>query len=89
MNHVAQAVYDTLQGDLWDPVPGVEDAFADGEPCARWYQDMLDAYGRLCHRLGEKEEDADAEIMIDSLLRIQKELCLRMFEYGTAFASGE
>ena len=50
---------------------------------------MLDAYGRLCHRLGEKEEDADAEIMIDSLLRIQKELCLRMFEYGTAFASGE
>lgn len=86
MDSVAEAVYYTLQGELCEPVPGVEDAFEDGKFCAQWYQDMLDAYERICHRLGE-QEDADGEIMINSLLRIQKELCMKMFEYGRRFAT--
>lgn len=86
MDSFAEAVYDTLQGELCVPVPGVENAFEDGKPCAQWYQDMLDAYERICSRLCEQEEDADCEVMIDSLLRIQKTLCLMMYEYGKRFA---
>lgn len=43
---------------------------------------MLDAYERLRERLGVGDEDADVEIMIDSLLSIQRELCLQMFDLG-------
>ena len=87
MDSFAEAVYYSLQGELCDPVSGVEDAFEEGKPCSQWYGDMLDAYERLCHRPGAREEDPDGEIMINSLLRIQRELCLKMFEYGKQFAS--
>ncbi len=44
---------------------------------------MLDAYSRLCQRLGVEEwEDADAEIIIHELLMLEKHLGLKMFEYG-------
>ena len=41
---------------------------------------MLDAYARLRDRLGVVDEDSDVEIIIDSLLTIQRELCLKMFD---------
>mgnify|MGYP006955466334 FL=1 len=41
---------------------------------------MLDAYERLRERLGVTDEDEDVEIIIDSLLAIQRKLCREMFE---------
>ena len=43
-------------------------------------REMLDAYERLRDRLGVVDEDEDVEVVIDSLLDIQRQLCLKMFE---------
>ena len=81
-------VYDSLQGELVVPIAGVTDCFAPGMPCEQWYQEMLDAYARLRSRLGVLEEDQDVEIIIGSLLNIQRELCRKMYQYGAEFSSG-
>lgn len=80
-------VYASLQGLLVEDarIPGVENLFTPGSPCECWYQDMLDAYARLCHRLGSADEDKDVEIIITALLAIGKELSFRMYEYGAKF----
>lgn len=86
MDQFVVDVYDSLLGELLFPVPGVENAFEDGGMCMELYQNMMDAYSRLLLRLGQKEDDPDVEIIINSLLAIQKELCLKMYWYGTKFA---
>lgn len=78
-------VYQSLLGNMIVPVPGVENAFAPGSICDRRYSDMLDAYARLCARLGVADEDEDVEMIINSLLSIQNELCMKMYEYGGKF----
>lgn len=81
-------VYETLHGVLIPEarVPGVEDAFAPGSRCERLYSAMLDAYERLCERLQvDGDEDADVEIIIQSLMEIEEEMCYRMYVYGAKF----
>jgi len=88
MDHsFAEAIYDSLQGNLVIPVPGGENAFAPGSQCERDYAGILEAYGRLCQRLGKKEEDPDVEIIINNFLSIQKTLCIKMFACGVKFAN--
>ena len=83
MSQLAQDVYDSLCGELLPEyrVPWVENAFREGGFCAEKYAEVYDARLRLGARLGT-EEDADVEIIIDSLLAIQRHLCLAMFQYG-------
>ena len=83
-----ELVYYTLSGQLttWTPLPFVENAFADGQFCTNHYYSMLDAYQRLCARLGITDEDADVEIIIHSLMSIENYLCNRMYDYGAYFA---
>ncbi len=81
----AERVYQSLIGLLVTPIPGVKDAFAEGMPCEQWYSEMLEAYARLRERLGVEDEDCDVEIMIQSFLSIQKELCIQMYRYGCCF----
>ena len=80
----AEAVYDTLLGELVDGagVPGVENIYAPGGLCDRNYCAMLEAYGRLCRRLNRKDDDPDVEIIIDALLDNQRIIAMKMFEYG-------
>ena len=78
-------IYESLQGTLIHPHPAVPNLFEDGMPCERWYADMLDAYQRICSRLGDEEEDQDVEIIINSLLSIQRELAFQMYRYGAKF----
>ncbi len=85
----AEEVYFTLLGEACEPVPGVENAFADGSVCDKCYSEMLDAYARIRDRLGAQEEDADVEIIINSLRRITDEMCYRMFYYGAQLGSKE
>ncbi len=89
-------IYDLMNGN-WNlrdyPVPEarvVSSEFEPGSECAIAYQQMLDAYSRLCRRLSVGEwEDTDVEIVIGSLLAIGRHLALKMFEYGVLFARRE
>lgn len=86
---LAEEVYFALQGESCEPIPGIENAFADGSVCDKCYSEMLDAYARLRDRLGARDEDEDVEIIISSLRRITDELCYRMFFYGAQLKSKE
>ncbi len=81
-------VYDTLNGTMLPEyaVPGVENLFAAGENCDRWYARMHEAYARLRQRLSVLDEDEDVEEIISALLDIGQEMALKMFAYGVQFA---
>ena len=82
--NIAEQVYETLSNAL-EPehcVPWVEPIFLPGNPCYETYCGMLSAYEQLRLRTGTKDEDADAEEMINCLLKYGKILALEMFRYG-------
>ena len=83
-----ELVYDSMQGSLIVPLPQVENEFAPGRRREALYGDVLAAYERLCLRLGQDEEDADVEIIINDFLEMQKILCMKMYEYGVQFGNG-
>lgn len=84
-------VYDALQGYLpeGDPVPGIENAFADGQLCAEWYAQVYDAERRLEERLGVEPYDKDIECIVSCMQDIQNELCYLMYCYGAKFGMRE
>ena len=86
---IGELVYESLIGELVIPLRNVPNTFEEGSICERNYHEMLDAYARLRDRLGVVDEDADVEIMIDSLLAIQRELSLKMFELGNILGSSD
>lgn len=77
----AERIYLSMLGELTEPVPGVENAFAPGQPCEKLYQQIYDAKCRLCDRLGEEEND-DLESILDSFFEINRQMCLRMYRLG-------
>ncbi len=82
-----ESVYETVCGlRTTDLAEGVEDIFVPGGFCDRKYVQMLEAYARLCQRLGTKDEDDDVEIIINSLMGIEQEIARQMFYYGMKFA---
>lgn len=87
MMNIAEEVYYSLLGQTVDEykLTWVENAFASGGECERNYEAVFAAYERLCARLGVVNEDADVERIIDAMLDIQKELCLKMFAYGVLY----
>ena len=82
---LSELVYESLIGESLIPISGVPNAFEVGGFCETRYGEMLEAYRRIRDRLGVIDEDADVEIIIDALLDIQRELCLRMFEVSRVF----
>ena len=82
---LGENLYYSLIGELIEPIKGVDNAFADGEPCARLYHEVQEAYQSLRERLDVEDEDEDVETIIDSLLMIQKHLCLEMFKLGCKY----
>ena len=85
---MAEFVYESLIGELVDPLKGIENAFAPGRFCEMQYGNVLSSYERLCDRLGMVDEDGDVEQIVDSMLSIQRVLCLKMFELGIKFGDG-
>ena len=68
----------------------VEDEFTGGEYCEKLYSQMLEAYERVCRRLGKPDtEDKDMEIIISNLLSIGKYQSMKMFDYGIFFTERE
>lgn len=86
-NTFVEAVYLTLTDELLEEycVPGVENLYAAGKPCDRYYSEMLEAYGRLRQRLNAGDHDPDGEIMIDSMLAICWEVGYAMYRCGAEF----
>ena len=86
-----EAIYDTLTGELCEEycVPGVENLFEEGSECMACYGRILEAYGRLCSRLGVKDEDADVEIIVNAFMELERKISFQMFRYGMKFASSD
>ena len=82
--NLSEQVYLSLLGQLFpeDTLNWVENIFELGKPYYENYSNALDAYARLCQRLGTGEEDKDVEIIVDSLLANEKAVALKMFQYG-------
>ena len=80
-------VHDSLSGCLQEQyrVPGVECIWEKDSLCLQLYGQVLDTYQRLCNRLGEKDDDADVEIIINNLMEIEKEMSRLMYRYGAMF----
>ena len=59
----AKSIYDSLIGTYIPSAaaPGIDNAFAPGQPCMVLYEQAYDAYQRLCDRLGVVDEDDDVE----------------------------
>ena len=84
---MASQVYDSLLGNLIPEyaLGWVENIFVPGNPCHDEYSCMLEAYQRICRRLGSGEEDADLEIIVNSLLSHGEILAKEMFRYGMVY----
>ena len=68
----------------------VKDEFAEGEYCEKLYSQMLEAYERVCRRLGLPDtEDKDVEIIISNLMSIGRYQSMKMFDYGVLFKERE
>ncbi len=66
----------------------VANEFEEGCFCGIAYEEVFDAYSRVCDRLhAEKEEDPDLEIIMDRLLAISRYLAKKMFEYGAMLSA--
>ena len=74
-------IYESMIGELVEPCPEIENAFAPGQRCAALYEEIFQANMRLCQRLGV-EEDPDVECIINNFFTINRELCIRMYQYG-------
>ena len=85
---LAEHVYDCLLGQFVSEkaLDWVENIYTDGSAYDRNYAAALDAYERLCKRLGTGEEDADVEIIINSMLANEQVVALKMFELGIRYA---
>ena len=81
--NISEFVYESLIGELVDPIKDVPNAFEPGSYCETRYRQVLEAYERLRGRLGVADEDPDVEIIIDSLLEIQRKLCIEMCDLAS------
>ncbi len=91
-----ECIYDMVCGNYaleLNPLPeypAVKNEFEEGSACAEGYSRMLEAYSRLCDRLGVEEwSDVDVEVIINELLAIGRHVSLKMFDYGTIYGKKE
>lgn len=89
-------VYDLMNGSIdleMRPVEEsrcVKNAYEEGSDCEQAYAEAVKACERLGERLGNPSgEDPDVECIMNSMLKIQEILCMKMYEYGWYFAKGE
>ena len=81
-----QQVYDLATGAY---NPGSSIVFSEGSVCAEAYREVYAAGERLCRRLGVQfGDDVDVEAIVDNMMEIQREIGLKMYEYGWYFAKG-
>lgn len=85
-------IYDLMNGSLDLEVNTtekgryVENEFSEGKMCQMAYAEILDAYQRICKRLGVGEEDKDIEVIMNNFNIIMRHLCMKMYDYGNFFS---
>lgn len=85
-------VYDLMNGYIElkensaDELTCVEDEFEEGKICHSAYTEILDAYQRICRRLGTVKEDRDLEIIMNNFNTIIECLSMKMYDYGRLFS---
>lgn len=82
-------VYLSLQGQLSQPLDGVESIFCAGSRCQLALYRMRDAYTRLCERLSVEDEDEDVEEIILAFMEMSEELGRHMYRCGHKFGGRE
>ena len=77
-------VYHTLTGEILPEyaLPGVENAFAPGQPCRAAEDRLYQARDRILARLGVSGEDEDLEQMLGAFYEMQIYLCREMYRLG-------
>lgn len=91
-NEFKQLIYDLMNGSLdlenntIEESRYVENEFSEGKVCQTAYSEILDAYQRICERLGGGEEDIDIEVIMNNFNTIMKHLCMNMYDYGCFFS---
>ena len=87
---IMEQVYDTLTGNLVEEyqLPGIENAFASGEPCDVLYSQVYGFYQQICEREQTQENEA-VDCIINNMLEICRIIGFRMFEYGMKYAKKE
>lgn len=81
-------IYETVNGmrEKEYCVPWIEDAFAEGKVCDKRYEEMRQAYLRICDRLGVGDEDEDLNTIIRCMESIQKEIAKDIYKLSTQMA---
>ena len=78
-----------LEAASWQRMPLWKIVFSEGSVCAEAYREVYAAGERLCRRLGVQfGDDVDVEAIVDNMMEIQREIGLKMYEYGWYFAKG-
>ena len=72
--------------DAKPPFEWVENAFAPGTLFSEAYEDFALAREHLCERVGLAEDDEDLELIMNGLLKLEKDLGRRMFLCGLRYA---
>ena len=90
-----EEIYETVSGQTLQQLkmPGVENMFEPEKPCAILYNQAMDAYLRICSRLGIDDddpygfppEDYDLNTIMGCMDDICKLVALEMFRYGVKF----
>lgn len=78
--------YLDLENNVIEERRYVEDEFSEGKVCQTAYAEILDAYQRICKRLGVGEEDKDIEVIMNNFNTIMEHLCMKMYDYGCFFS---
>ena len=84
-------IYLSLQGSLIPEaaVPWVPNLFKPYGYCEREYNELREAYARVCTRLGidPDDEDDDMNRMVLAMEHIQEVCCKEMFRLGMEYAA--
>lgn len=82
-----ELVHLSIQGELIPEytIEGVENIFDNGGIGIQLYINARNAYRRVCDRLGEKDEDPDLDAIFTNLEALEKEIAIRMYQYGAKF----
>lgn len=83
-----ERIYLKVTGNLCgeNDLSWVENAFATDSDFAGGYKDLWRARENLCRRFGLAWEDADLELFMNGVLKLEQDLAWRMFRCGVAYA---
>lgn len=87
---IKEQIYEAVMGMYEDKkeylIDGIQvkDAFARGEKCEEYYDNVHNAKMRLCAKLSDSDYE-DVEVISQRLEQIAHDIAVKMFEYGVEY----